>query len=43
MLRFDYYEQLADVQMLAMLSCLFAESVAEQRPHDAATDLGPRV
>ncbi|KAI3321600.1 hypothetical protein HD806DRAFT_158345 [Xylariaceae sp. AK1471] len=26
---FDYFEQLADVQMLAMLSCIFSESTAE--------------
>ncbi|KAI1161495.1 WD repeat-containing protein [Nemania serpens] len=26
---FDYYEQIADIQMLAMLSCIFSESTAE--------------
>ncbi|KAI1275402.1 WD repeat-containing protein [Xylaria sp. FL0933] len=26
---FDYFEQLADIQMLAMLSCIFSESTAE--------------
>ncbi|KAI1178945.1 WD repeat-containing protein [Nemania sp. FL0916] len=26
---FDYYERLADVQMLAMLSCIFSDSAAE--------------
>ncbi|KAI0552354.1 WD repeat-containing protein [Xylaria curta] len=26
---FEYFEQLADIQMLAMLSCIFSESIAE--------------
>ncbi|KAI3330676.1 WD repeat-containing protein [Ustulina deusta] len=36
---FEYFEQLADVQMLAMLSCIFSESTAEDSVAYAGSQL----
>ncbi|KAI1292392.1 WD repeat-containing protein [Xylaria venustula] len=36
---FEYYERLADVQMLAMLSCIFSESTAEDSVAYAGSQL----
>lgn len=36
--RFKYFESLADVQMLAMLSCIFAEPASQDRVGDTLTD-----
>jgi hypothetical protein len=38
---FDHYESLADVQMLAMLSCIFYEPAAQEGTHNALLNLGP--
>ena len=41
--RFKHFEQLADVQMLAMLSCIFAEPVMKKATPYAMMDMSLRV
>jgi hypothetical protein len=38
---FEHYESLADVQMLAMLSCIFYEPASQEGTHNALLNLGP--